>query len=593
MQETHLDDLLISLTSIEAWAAAYCRVDCTAGNNGLFDDDTVEALLAEAQRLANDVFKPLAQATDLQHPVLENARVRMPEGWVAAYRDWADSGWMGLGVEEALGGQGAPNQVAAAALEIWNASSAVLGIGASLTLGAIDTIAAYADPAIRSRYLPDLVAGRALGTMNLTESQAGTDLSLLRTKAEANPDGSFALTGEKIFITFGAHDLTDNIIHLVLARLPEAPAGNKGISLFLCPAMLDCEDGGLAPNRVVCRKLENKIGLHGSPTAVMGFDGAKAHLLGAPHQGLAAMFTMMNAARIMVGIQGTAVAQAAFDLAHQYAHNRPQGRAKSWAGAGPAPIIHHPDVREMLLSMEALTAAARLVSLAAAQAADAAKGSKTEGFWQRRVDLLTPLAKAYPTDIGEEVASLGIQVHGGMGYIEDSGAGRLYRDARIFRIYEGTNGIQALDLLQRKLPDDGPGGINDLLAEMNSSLAQLSPELPSALADMQPTVHQALTDVRASTVLQQQRLARGELDSARAGATIYLRQLADALAGCLLLTTVDRLVAADDPAARRWAGLARHFIVTRLSRSGSHVLQVTETGASLQADGWPDRLSDI
>ncbi len=412
---------------------------------GLFGDlgsDLVDAVLGEAGRFASEEIAPLAKAGDEHGALLKGGKVTTPPGWKELYRRWVDAGWNALSGPEAYGGQALPTQLAMAAQEMWNSAAMAFGLGPMLTMGAIEALDKHATEDLKAKYLAKLVSGEWMGTMNLTEPQAGSDVGALRTRAEPAGDGTYRLFGQKIFITYGEQDFSDNIVHLVLARLPDAPAGTRGISLFLVPKFLVNDDGSLGRrNDVFCSGLERKLGIHGSPTCTMiygdGFGGAEpgavGWLIGEENKGLACMFTMMNNARLAVGIQGMALAEAATQKALAYANERRQGKAADHAGEGMASIVHHPDVQRNLLTMKALTQMARGICYACAFAIDmgrVARGGEA-GYWRERANLLTPLAKAFSTDVGVEVASLGVQVHGGMGFIEETGAAALYRDARI------------------------------------------------------------------------------------------------------------------------------------------------------------------
>ena len=372
---------------------------------------------------------------------------------------WRKGGWNGLASPAEWGGQGLPQIVNAACTEMWNGASMAFGVGPLLTMGAIDALNAHGSDALKRAYLEKLVTGEWTGTMHLTEPQAGSDVGALRTRAERAADGTYRITGQKIFITYGEHDLTDNIIHFVLARLPDAPPGTRGISLFLVPKFLLNADGSPgARNDVRAHSIEHKLGIHGSPTCTMVFGdhgGATGFLIGEENAGMACMFTMMNRARLAVGLQGVGIAERATQQAIAYARERKQGRTTGMPAKESAPIIAHPDVKRMLMTMRALTQAARSICYATALALDRAERGTDKAAREAahaRASLLTPLAKAFSSDIGIEVTSLGVQVHGGMGFIEETGAAQLYRDARIAAIYEGTNGIQAIDLVTRKLP---------------------------------------------------------------------------------------------------------------------------------------------
>ena len=429
---------------------------------GFFGDltmDDVDAVLAEAGRVAAEVIAPLNRVGDQAGASFKDGVVTTAPGWKEAYDAWRKGGWNGLASPAEWGGQGLPQVLNAACTEMWNAAAMAFGVGPMLTMGAIDALNAHGSDALKRAYLEKLISGEWTGTMQLTEPQAGSDVGALRTRAERAGDGSYRITGQKIFITYGEHDLTDNIIHFVLARLPDAPPGTRGISLFLVPKILLNADGSLgARNDVRAHSVEHKLGIHGSPTCTMIFGdrgGATGFIVGEENAGMAAMFTMMNRARLAVGLQGVGIAERATQLALAYARERRQGRTAGMPATESAPIIAQPDVRRMLLSMRALTQAARTICYATAMALDRAErgdDKPARHAAHARASLLTPIAKAFSTDIGVEVTSLGVQVHGGMGYIEETGAAQLYRDARITPIYEGTNGIQAIDLVTRKLP---------------------------------------------------------------------------------------------------------------------------------------------
>ncbi|HMN85372.1 MAG TPA: acyl-CoA dehydrogenase family protein, partial [Bauldia sp.] len=419
--------------------------------------ETFAQVLTEAGRFAAEVLEPIDKIGDRHGPVLDpaTATVTTPYGWKPAWKVFAEAGWIGLSAPQDLGGQGLPVMLQASVEEIWNAANPSFAVGVLLTQSAIHALSAHAtDPSLRPT-IERLVGGTWTATMNLTEQAAGSDLNGVRTTAVPAPDGTYRISGVKIFITYGEHDLAGNIIHLVLARLPDAPAGTRGLSLFVVPKLLPDGDGGhTVRNAVRAIGVERKLGLHGSPTCTMAYEEATGFLVGEANRGLAAMFTMMNLARLSVGVQGLGVAERAYQGALAYARERRQGRAPGWTGEGMSPIVFHPDVAAMLLRMKSLTAGARALTLATAHALDLshrAADPDARAAAADRASLLTPLAKAFPTDAAIEVANLGIQVHGGAGYIEETGAAQRLRDARIFAIYEGTNGIQAIDLVTRKL----------------------------------------------------------------------------------------------------------------------------------------------
>ncbi|WDY57662.1 acyl-CoA dehydrogenase C-terminal domain-containing protein [Pseudomonas sp. PSKL.D1] len=426
------------------------------------DAETAIAVLEEAGKVTGKTIAPLSRAADEEGCHWENGTVRTPAGFIEAYNTYAEGGWVGVGGDPLFGGMGMPKSISAQVEEMVNASSLAFGLYPMLTAGACLSINAHASEALKEKYLPNMYAGVWAGSMCLTEPHAGTDLGIIRTKAEPQADGSYKVSGTKIFITGGEHDLTENIIHLVLAKLPDAPAGPKGISLFLVPKFLVNEDGSLgARNPANCGSIEHKMGIQASATCVMNFDEAVGYIVGEPNKGLAAMFTMMNYERLGVGIQGLASAERSYQNAVEYARDRLQSRAPT----GPQskdkvadPIIVHPDVRRMLLTMKALIEGGRAFSTYVAMQLDSAKYSEdvtTRKRSEELVALLTPVAKAFLTDLGLECTVHGQQVFGGHGYIREWGQEQLVRDVRITQIYEGTNGIQALDLLGRKVVASG------------------------------------------------------------------------------------------------------------------------------------------
>ncbi|MDZ4311992.1 MAG: acyl-CoA dehydrogenase [Cypionkella sp.] len=413
--------------------------------------DTVAAILAEAGKLCETTLAPLNRAGDKTPARLENGVVRTSPGFAEGYRAIAEGGWIGMGASPEFGGMGLPIAVATCVNDMMGSACLALQLNPLMTQGQIEALEHHASDALKNLYIPKLVSGEWCGTMNLTEPQAGSDVGAVRTRAEDRGDGTYAITGQKIYISWGDNDFSGNVCHLVLARLPGGPEGTKGISLFMVPKLIPDADGNPGQrNTLKVVSLEHKLGLHGSPTAVMQYDAAQGWLVGAPHKGMAAMFTMMNNARLGVGMQGVAVAEAAFQQALAYATERKQGKTPLGAGA----IIDHADVRRMLAQMKAETFSARAIGLACAVAIDMARATGSVE-WQARAALLTPIAKAYGTDIGCEVAHLGVQVHGGMGFIEETGAAQFSRDVRVTAIYEGTNGIQAMDLVARKMMDNG------------------------------------------------------------------------------------------------------------------------------------------
>ncbi|PSH61276.1 MULTISPECIES: acyl-CoA dehydrogenase [Phyllobacterium] len=557
------------------------------GRFGDLSDDLVDAILEEAGKFASTRVAPLLEIGDKHGTPLKDAAVTMPPGWKDVYHEWSSSGWNALTGKEEFGGQGLPMMLAIATFEMWNSGSMAFGIGPTLTLGAIEALDAHATDELKRTYLPKLVSGEWMGTMNLTEPQAGSDVGALRTRAERAEDGTYRIFGSKIFITYGEHDLTENIIHMVLARLPDAPAGTKGISLFLVPKFLVNADGSPgARNDVFCGGIEHKLGIHGSPTCTMiygdGFakdrePGAVGWLIGEENRGLACMFTMMNNARLAVGIQGVAVAEAAYQKSLAFAQERRQMRAPGWTGAGISPIIEHPDVQRNLLTMKGLTGAARSIAYACAHALDMAKtGSGDDArYWTDRANLLTPVAKAFSTDIGVDVASIGIQIHGGMGFIEETGAAQFLRDARIAPIYEGTNGIQAIDLVQRKLPLGGGDHIKGYIAELRIVADAVTALNSADFGDTGKRLQAALDALESTSAWLQQAIGKGEIREAYAGATPYLR-LFGLAAGATYLT---KGALGGENAGR--IALARFFAENLLSETNGLKDRIIHGGASL------------
>lgn len=462
-------------------------------NNEDASGELLGAILSEADKLANQVWSPLNVPGDQQGVRLEAGGVQAADGFADAYRAYSEGGWGSLYFDPNYGGQGLPFSFAMPVAEMAQASNMSLGLCPMLTAGAIEAIHAHASDELKDIYLEKMITGEWTGTMNLTEPQAGTDLALLKSTATPNGD-HYLIKGQKIFITWGDHDMTDNIVHLVLARLPDAPAGVKGISLFLVPKFLVNEDGSLGErNDAYAINVEHKLGIHASPTCVMSYGdngGAIGYLVGEPHQGLMAMFTMMNNERLVVGLQGVGLSDRAYQHALEYARERVQSRAPGQKESGP--IIHHPDIRRMLMSMRSLTEAGRAICYLTAKEIDLshnAQNAETRAKARRRVNLLTPIAKGWPTEVAQEVTSHGVQIHGGMGFIEETGAAQFYRDARILPIYEGTTGIQALDLVGRKMLFDGGAAMADLIAEMQADVDAYAGDLAAnQIANMREAI---------------------------------------------------------------------------------------------------------
>ena len=512
----------------------------TSGLYGELSADDIDAVLTEAGRFATDVIAPLNRVGDQFGTPFKDGRVTMPPGWSEAYRDWAAAGWNGLAAPAEWGGQGLPRALNAACIEVWNAASMAFGIGPVLTMAGIDALFLHGSDELKKSYLPKLISGEWMGTMQLTEPQAGSDVGALRARAERADDGTYRIFGQKIFITYGEHEMTDNIIHFVLARLPDAPPGTKGISLFLVPKFMLEEDGKLGKrNDVRAHSLEHKMGIHGSPTCTMVYGdegGAVGYLIGQEHAGMACMFTMMNEARLAVGLQGVAIAERAMQQALHYARERKQGRSDRPGGPSSVAIIEHADVRRMIFTMRALTQGARAICYATAVALDRShldQDAAAAKAAQDRAALLTPVAKAFSTDIGIEVASLGVQVHGGMGFIEETGAAQHYRDARIAAIYEGTNGIQAIDLVTRKLPLNGGATVHAFIAELRDIAERVQATNDPAFGATALRLTEAIDALERATVWLLARLA-SDTRTALAGATPYLRLFGHAAGGTLL-----------------------------------------------------------
>ena len=538
---TPADDLIFGLTHVVDLPGL------TAAGGLPVSAEDIAAIIGEAERFSRDILWPQAQAADRQGAVYENGVVRVPASYREAYRGWIDGGWQGLAAPAELngipiGGQELPQALWMAVSELVTSGDMAFSLCPLLTAGAIEALVQFGTPAQQEAWLPKLVSGEWTGTMCLTEPQAGSDLSQVRTKAEPDGMGGYRITGQKIYITWGDHDLTPNTLHLILARLPDAPPGTRGISLFAAPKVLP--DG--TANALRCGGIERKLGIHASPTCVMLFEGAEAQLVGEPNRGLNAMFAMMNAARLGVGVEGVAQGARALALAEAYAADRVQGGI---------PIDRHPDVARMLAEMRAITLAGRLLALEAGAALDR---SRLAGATEARVALLTPIVKAWCTDRGVDVASLGIQVHGGMGFVEDTGAAQVLRDARIAPIYEGTNGIQAIDLVTRKLFRDGGAEMRAVIAELRAA----DPRLAAAADSLE----------RATAWM----LERGQKDAAaaQASAAAYLDAAGWTLGGWMLA----RAAAAD----ARYAPLTTFYLARLLPRAAARLAEI-EAADSLLA----------
>jgi acyl-CoA dehydrogenase len=510
---------------------------------GLVEDldmDTAMAILEEAARFANEELAPTNRAGDVQGARLVSGEVVMPDGFTEAYHKWVAGGWGSLPVPKAYGGQGLPLALSMAVTEMWNGANMAFGLNPLLTQAGVHAIIAHGSKELQRKYLPKLVTGEWTGSMQLTEPHAGSDLRVLKTRALPVGDGTYKITGTKIFITYGEHPMTENIVHMVLARLPDAPPGTKGISLFLIPKYFVNDDGSLGSrNDVTCTKLEHKLGIHGSPTAVLNYGdkgGAVGWLVGEPNRGLHAMLTMMIEARIGVGIQGVGIAERAFQQALQYALDRKQGTTETAGIDQSVAIIEHPDVKRMLLNMKVKTSAARAICYATSVAMDIAHHSPDANERKRALNqaaLLTPVAKAFSTDAGVEVASKGIQVHGGMGFIEETGAAQHFRDARIAPIYEGTNGIQAIDLVTRKIPMNGGETIGDFLAGLKETVRDIKASNEPAFGHMGERMEASVAALEEATQWVLRNLPNDK-NAALAGATPFTRLFGIASGGVYL-----------------------------------------------------------
>ena len=534
---TPTEDLVFGLTRL---------FDLPGLTGGSLGTDDIAAILGEAEKFSREVLFAGSREADKHGAKYENGVVRLPPGYQAAYKGWVEAGWQGISGPEEYGGQGLPPSMWVAVQELAGAADMAFMLCPLLTGGAIEALTRFGTEDQKQRWLPKMVTGEWTGSMNLTEPQAGSDLSLVRSRAEPLGDGKYALHGQKIFITFGEHDLTPNTIHLVLARLPDAPPGTRGISLFAAPKVL--ENG--QRNAVRCGGIEHKLGIHASPTCVMLFEGAEAEMIGEPNKGLNAMFAMMNDARLNVGLQGVAQGARAVELAEAYAAQRMQGGQ---------PISRHPDVARMLAEMRAITLAGRLMVLEAAHCIDQGRINH-DNKAESRLALLIPIVKAWCTDRGVEVATRGVQVQGGRGFVVDTGAAQIMRDARIAPIYEGTNGIQAIDLVQRKLFRDNGTEMRALLAEIRAT---------------DPALHAATDSVAAATDWMLANAARP--DAAQASAVAYLDAAGWLLGGWELA----RAAKLDD----RYAPLASFYLRRLLPRAAARLAEIEAADAVLDLLG--------
>lgn len=554
-----------------------------------YDSDVRDAVLQAAGQFSEEVLAPLNRIGDQKGSTYADGAITAAPGFADAYRQFAAGGWTGLSASVSAGGQALPKALELAAYETVHAANMAFGLCPMLSLAAIEALEQVGTEQQKETYLTRLVSGEWTGAMVLTEPGAGSDLGALTATATPNGDGTYSLTGQKIFITWGDHDATDNIVHLVLARLPDAPKGPKGISLFLASKFEVTPDGTLGErNSFRPVGIEHKLGIHASPTCVMAYEGARAELVGRPNEGLAHMFVMMNAARLAVGVEGVGIAERAYQGALAYALDRRQGRSV-WTGEASSPIFDHPDVRRSLAVMKAKISAARAICLLTGVAADMAEHAADETDrrrWKAREDLFTPIAKAWSTDVGVEVASAGLQVHGGMGFIEETGAAQHYRDARIAPIYEGTNGIQAMDLVGRKLSMDGGQAARDLITDMKKTLAELSRLYSGKPVERFATAIEAVDD--ATLWLLDRKADPAAAADVLSGADAYLKLLGDVAGGWLLakgaLLARARLDAGDgDPA---WLegkmDLYEVYAANVLGHVSSRLAAVGQGGALLQ-----------
>jgi alkylation response protein AidB-like acyl-CoA dehydrogenase len=575
-------DILFSLSAVADFPKLIEQ-----GVMGDLDWDAVSSVIGEAGRFATEEIAPLNRPGDLTGARYENGVVTAPPGFAHVYRRWAEAGWNGVSAPAEFGGMGLPHLVNVACTEIWNGASMALALCPLLTEGAIGALKAHGSRELTDIYLAPMISGRWTGTMNLTEPQAGSDLSAVRTRAERAEDGSYRLFGQKIFITYGEHDLAENIVHFVLARLPGAPAGTRGLSLFLAPKFLVKADGSLGErNDLRCAGIEHKLGIHGSPTCVMVYgdnEGAKAWLVGEENRGLAAMFVMMNAARLAVGTQGVAIGDRAYQQALSYARERRQGRSAT-GGDGMAPIIERPDVQRMLMTMKANVHATRGICHLTGVSLDLADHASTEAermAASNRAALLTPIAKAFSTDIGDETTSIGVQVHGGMGFIEETGAAQHMRDSRIAAIYEGANGIHAIDLVQRKLPLANGETVRDEIAQIRRVASDVAGRGGAGFGATAERLAEASDALEDSTRLMLDWLAADQ-NSALAGASQYLRLFGLTLGGACLAKAglaAEALAGSGNKTELGRVGLAR-FFAEKLAVAAPGLARAVASGAT-------------
>ena len=576
-------DILFSLSAVADLPGVIQQ-----GLAGDLDWASVSSIVAEAGRFATEEIAPLNRPGDLAGAHYENGLVTTPAGFVDVYRRWTEAGWNGVSAPVEFGGMGLPHLVKVACTEIWNGASMAFALCPLLTEGAVGALKSFGSRELLDRYLAPMVSGRWTGTMNLTEPQAGSDLNAVRARAERADDGSYRLFGQKIFITYGEHDMAENIVHLVLARLPGAPPGTRGLTLFLAPKFMANDDGSLGErNDLRCAGIEHKLGIHASPTCVMVYGdmhGAKAWRVGEENRGLAAMFVMMNAARLAVGMQGVAIGERAYQQALAYARERRQGRGPKGSD-GMSPIIEHADVQRMLMTMKANVQAARGICHLTGVSLDLASHGPTvdeRTAAANRAALLTPVAKAFSTDIGDEAASLGVQVHGGMGFIEETGAAQHMRNSRIAAIYEGANGVQAIDLVHRKLPLAGGETVKREIAGIRAVAGVVADRGSARFGATAERLSEAV-DVLEETTHTMLRWLGGDQNAALAGASQYLRLFGLTLGGACLAKAglAAEAVAAqsDDESELGRVGLAR-FFAEKLAPAAPGLARAIASGAA-------------
>ncbi len=549
---------------------------------GHAEPEMVSGILEECARFMQDKVAPLNRVGDIEttvwHP--EDNSVTTPTGFIDAYKAYVAAGWGGVPFPEEFGGGGFPWLVGIAMQEMMTAANEAFSMAPLLSQGAIDALLAHGDETIKETWLPKMVSGEWTATMNLSEPQAGSDVGAVRTRAERQDDGTYRISGTKIWISWGEHDMADNIVHLVLARTPDAPPGTKGISMFIVPKFLIDDDGAITQkNGVVCQSIEHKLGIKASPTCVLDYDDAVGYIVGEENRGMAYMFTMMNNARLSVGLQGLAVGNRAYQDALQYANERQQGRAVGAPAGEQSLIIEHPDVRRMLLTMKAQLEAVRAVIYYAAKGIDVAHrhaDEHTRTTAQERVDLLIPVCKGWGTDLGVEITSTALQVFGGMGYVEETGVAQHFRDARIAPIYEGTNGIQAMDLVGRKLPMRAGGVVKDFLADVGATV-----EKGRAAGGDHAVIADALAEGLAALSESTDWLMANGLEDVRnalAGATPYLRQFGIVAGGWLL---AESALEADQLAAADGGGFSADFLAAKQVTARFYATQLLPQAAGL------------